>query len=300
MLAERQAAVEAILRAGHIPAGMELFAAGDQSQLDTIRRWIEDSDAFMLILGGRYGSVERKIGKSYIQLEYEYAIEKGKPLFAAVISEDYLTAKVKAAGPDAMERDNSHLLKTFRDTVTGKICRFFGDVNELKVIVFESLSNLAVNERLVGWVHGSDVIDPKATLEQVGRLQAENESLRNRLMELEGLLAEARSADDTNSTAADLSDDAKTLLFEASVGRGHILYRQFMGGAAIQTENRNFIHPQNDHRQEARWKAALEELEGRRLVEDVSGQGQTYRLTKRGYDVADEIKRQQEDGGKEG
>lgn len=52
MRAERQAAVEAILRAGHIPAGMELFAAGDESQLETICRWIDDSDVFMLILGG--------------------------------------------------------------------------------------------------------------------------------------------------------------------------------------------------------------------------------------------------------
>jgi Domain of unknown function (DUF4062) len=32
LLAERQAVVEAILMAGHIPAGMELFAAGDRSQ----------------------------------------------------------------------------------------------------------------------------------------------------------------------------------------------------------------------------------------------------------------------------
>lgn len=30
---ERQAAVEAILKAGHIPAGMELFTAGDECQL---------------------------------------------------------------------------------------------------------------------------------------------------------------------------------------------------------------------------------------------------------------------------
>src|SRR5215471_3135221 len=87
MVAERQAAVEAILRAGHIPAGMELFAAGDESQLETIRRWIDDSDVFMLILGGRYGSIEPKAGKSYIELEYEYALEKKKPLFAAVISD---------------------------------------------------------------------------------------------------------------------------------------------------------------------------------------------------------------------
>lgn len=63
MLVERQGAVEAILRAGHIPAGMELFAAGDESQLETILRWIDDSDVFMLILGGRYGSIEPKSKK---------------------------------------------------------------------------------------------------------------------------------------------------------------------------------------------------------------------------------------------
>jgi CRP-like cAMP-binding protein len=50
MRRERQAVVEAILKAGHIPAGMELFAAGDESQLETIYRWIDESDVFMLIL----------------------------------------------------------------------------------------------------------------------------------------------------------------------------------------------------------------------------------------------------------
>lgn len=48
---ERQAAVEAILKAGHIPAGMELFKAGDKSQWATIQRWIDESDVYMLILG---------------------------------------------------------------------------------------------------------------------------------------------------------------------------------------------------------------------------------------------------------
>jgi len=65
---ERQAAVEAVLTAGHIPAGMELFSAGDETQMSVIRRWIDESDVFMLILGGRYGSIERKTMKSYTQL----------------------------------------------------------------------------------------------------------------------------------------------------------------------------------------------------------------------------------------
>ena len=40
MKTERQCAVQAILQAGHIPAGMEPFAADDESQLKLIERWI--------------------------------------------------------------------------------------------------------------------------------------------------------------------------------------------------------------------------------------------------------------------
>src|SRR4051812_36796802 len=85
LIVERQAAVEAILTAGHIPAGMELFSAGDESQMEVIKQWIDESDVYLLILGGRYGSIESKRGKSYTHLEYEYALSKNKPLFACVI-----------------------------------------------------------------------------------------------------------------------------------------------------------------------------------------------------------------------
>ena len=71
LIEERQAAVAAILKAGHIPAGMELFTAGDKSQMDTIKRWIDESDVYMLILGGRYGSIEPSTGLSYTELEYD-------------------------------------------------------------------------------------------------------------------------------------------------------------------------------------------------------------------------------------
>jgi molybdopterin-binding protein len=62
---ERQAAVQAVLKSGHIPAGMELFSAGDKSQLETIYNWIDECDVYMLILGGRYGSIDKETGLSY-------------------------------------------------------------------------------------------------------------------------------------------------------------------------------------------------------------------------------------------
>ncbi len=82
---ERQAAVQAILDADHIPASMELFKAGNESQLKTIYKWIDESNVYMLILGGRYGTIEENSGKSYTHLEYEYALSKNIPVFAIVI-----------------------------------------------------------------------------------------------------------------------------------------------------------------------------------------------------------------------
>ena len=98
LIEERQAAVEAILDAGHIPAGMELFKADNESQLKTIYKWIDESDVYMLILGGRYGSIESKSGKSYTQLEYEYALNRNIPVFAVVLSKDFLTSKINSLG----------------------------------------------------------------------------------------------------------------------------------------------------------------------------------------------------------
>ncbi len=64
----KKLSIKAILDAGHIPAGMELFKAGNESQLKTIYKWINESDVYMLILSGRYGSIESNSGKSYTQL----------------------------------------------------------------------------------------------------------------------------------------------------------------------------------------------------------------------------------------
>ena len=95
---ERQAAVSAILSAGHIPAGMELFTAGDQSQMEVIKQWIDQSDVYLLILGSRYGSIEPETEKSYTHLEYEYAVSKNKPLFACVIKDSAIEPRVQELG----------------------------------------------------------------------------------------------------------------------------------------------------------------------------------------------------------
>ena len=178
---ERQAAVEAILSARHIPAGMELFAAGDKSQMEVIKRWIEESDVFLLILGGRYGSIEPTSGKSYIQLEYEYAQELGKPFFAVVINEDHLEEKVKQYGSMMLEKDHRQTLREFREVVKRKLVRFFGDPRDIKLAVHETLSELSKREDLIGWIPGDQAVNSGAVAKQLAFLVRENELLRKHL-----------------------------------------------------------------------------------------------------------------------
>jgi hypothetical protein len=180
---ERQAAVEAILTAGHIPAGMELFAAGDDSQMNVIKRWIDESDVYLLILGGRYGSLEPSSQKSYIELEYEYAVESGKPLFAVVIDEDYAKERVKThrLGVDVIEIENPRKLKEFRTHVLTKMVRFWHDPKDIKLAIHETMSEFNRREDLTGWIPGSEAVNSGAVAEEIARLGKENAELREQL-----------------------------------------------------------------------------------------------------------------------
>jgi Domain of unknown function (DUF4062) len=178
---ERQAAVEAILTAGHIPAGMELFTAGDQSQMEVIKRWIDESDVFLLILGGRYGSIDPTSSKSYIQLEYEYAQEQAKPFFAVVIAEDYLRERIKVHGSDVIEADYPSQLRTFRTTILKRLVKFYRDPRDIKLAILETLSDFSRRDALVGWVQGNQAANTGALAEEIARLGKENASLREQL-----------------------------------------------------------------------------------------------------------------------
>ena len=280
MHAERQAAVEAILRAGHIPAGMELFAAGDEAQIETIRRWIDDSDIFMLISGGRYGSIEPKSEKSYIELEYDYAVKIKKPHFTLVIHDEFLDAKVAEHGRGVLEQDNGPKFKAFRDRLTKKTCRFFKDENELKLAIFESVANIERTHQLAGWIHGSDVVDPKATLEAMEVLRYENGELKRKLEE-----AEAGSSDSGKKLIRDLlSEHAKELLHAGANDGGKLIIGRVSGGYYIQTDSAIFLPPEErPHREDAQWKAAVNELLGHGLLDSTGGE--IHELTELGCRV---------------
>ncbi len=74
---ERQAVLKGILELDHMPAGMELFPASDDVAWQLICDVIDASDYYVLIIGGRYGSLD-EAGIGYTEKEYDYALSKKK------------------------------------------------------------------------------------------------------------------------------------------------------------------------------------------------------------------------------
>ncbi|GHT67957.1 hypothetical protein FACS1894110_14460 [Spirochaetia bacterium] len=159
---ERQAAVEAILQAGHIPAGMELFKAG-KKQMETIKQWIDDSDVYLLILGGRYGSIDEETGKSYTELEYRYAIEeKGKPGFAIVLSDEMIKRKDKWTFKHQFFNTKNQLpYNDFKKYVMSNLITPANTIDGIKAAILLNMSQYVNDSTLVGWIRSDAIQEPQ-------------------------------------------------------------------------------------------------------------------------------------------
>lgn len=158
LIEERQKAVEAILDAGHIPAGMELFRAG-KSQMETIQKWIDESDVYCLILGGRYGSVKEESKLSYTQLEYEYAVSKGKPLFAIVLDDSMVYQKAAEHPKEKFfeEGENKARYEQFKKEVGKSIYKVAYNASDIVACIHAELNAILNSQpaNLAGWVKGT-------------------------------------------------------------------------------------------------------------------------------------------------
>lgn len=302
MKEERQAAVEATLLVGHIPAGMELFAAGDESQMETIRHWIDDSDVFILILGGRYGSIEQKSGKSYIQLEYEYAAKVGKRFCSIAIDNQHLEDKVKRFGTIAIEKQNGSKLDEFRDKVTKKMCRFYHNVDVLKIHVIEALTTFDRDSTLCGWVPGNEVHNSAATLDTMTRLQIENSELRRTNGELQHRIEELvrQAARSETLTASDVLQqmNIKELQVICSLANGNAEFKIQPGtGGFIEIDELAPVRF-TCQRESSVWEAMIDKFIRLSLITEYKKYDSTrlrfFRLAALGFEVADSCGKSQD------
>lgn len=92
--------INAILEKGHIPSGMELWAAGNRPPLERVEEYLRRCDAHILLLGARYGSLLAGPGKPMSFTEWEFRQSDGvRPILAFVYDGQSL------AGSRRIERD---------------------------------------------------------------------------------------------------------------------------------------------------------------------------------------------------
>jgi len=171
----RDAVIQAIMRAGHIPLGMEAFGAANASQWSVITKTIDASDYYVLLIARRYGSINEETGLGFTEMEYDYAIQRGVPCLVFQLDE-------AASWPGGTATDTSAdavaKLKAFREKSSkNRMIAFWQTKSELPYMVMTALGNAFSDSSRDGWVRPTATSSAEITDELV-RLGRENSELR--------------------------------------------------------------------------------------------------------------------------
>lgn len=199
---ERDLIIKAALEMGHIPVGMEMFSAADEEQWNIIKKQIDESDYYIVVLAHRYGSSD-SLGLSYTEKEYDYAISKGIPTLGFVLESGTSWPREKSE----TESIKIAKLDSFREKVKSKPVSFWTSKDDLYgrcSIALVKAFNAYPRE---GWVRASAVQDVAAAKE-LTRLSAENSTLRERLAAFE---AQDDSNNDLERTVITLASNERTI-----------------------------------------------------------------------------------------
>jgi len=178
---ERAAVVGALLQMEAFPAGMELFPAADDDAWTLITRVIESSDYYLLVVGGKYGSIDPETELSFTEKEYDFAVEQGKPVMAFLHSDP---DKIEL-GKSEKDKSAQDKLDEFRKKVESKKhVKYWSSSDDLAGKVALSFANFRQTYPAIGWIRG----DVSTSAEALGEIN----ELRKQLAE-----AEARSATGT-------------------------------------------------------------------------------------------------------
>jgi hypothetical protein len=169
---ERQQVIQALLELDCMPTGMELFPASDETKWSLITRVIDDCDYYLVIIGGRYGSMD-EMGMSYTEREYDYAVKQGIPALAFLHAEpDTIPAGKTELAPEARAK-----LDAFRQKAEDRMCRYWKTPEELGGVVSRSLIQTMKIQPGEGWVRAKFA----SNSEELQRLRSTIDELTARL-----------------------------------------------------------------------------------------------------------------------
>ena len=154
---------------------MELFPASNDDQWSLIKKVIDDCDYYIVIIGGRYGSVNSE-GISYTEMEYRYAQETGKPIIAFLHKKP---EEIKSKDTEQTAQGKAKLAD-FRHLAEEKMVRYWSTPSDLGSVVSRSMIKLIKGYPAIGWVKADEAINEISSLEII-KLKEENLNLKNQI-----------------------------------------------------------------------------------------------------------------------
>lgn len=159
LIPERAAVMQVLLDNDCIPVGMEQFPASGMSQMEYIRKMLDDCDYYILILAGKYGSQDSD-GIGFTEKEFEYADSKGLPILSFV----YRDLGELSVDKSEITEDRRSLLSAFREKVCARrLVKFYQSIGDLKAEVATSINLCKRDFPAIGWVRGDSVLQAKDT-----------------------------------------------------------------------------------------------------------------------------------------
>lgn len=176
LVSEREVAVQSLMKLDCFPSGMELFPAADVDQFEFIKTVISDCDYYLLIIGGKYGTITEE-GVSYTEKEYDYAISKNIPVLA-FLHKNPEKLPVENAEITLETRDK---LDSFRNKVSkGRLVEFWENKDQLSSQIIMGILSAKKMHPAIGWVKANQTSSSEI-LTEINELRKENESLRREL-----------------------------------------------------------------------------------------------------------------------
>lgn len=147
---ERREVMHALLEIDCIPCGMETFPADSDEQFEFIKSIIDECDYYALIIAGRYGSIGKN-GKSFTEMEYRYAAQKGIPIMTFIHNNIGSIALEKSEESE----ENRHRLNEFVKYVSkGKLVKYWNGKEDLAGKVSRTMITAIKRHESKGWVRG--------------------------------------------------------------------------------------------------------------------------------------------------
>lgn len=153
---ERAEVQKALLKLDCFPVGMELFPSADDETWEFIKQQIDESDYYIVIVGGRYGSLAAD-GLSFTQKEYEYATEIGKPSIAFI----HASPETLPATKIELDRRQREKLKLFIRQLQKFPTNAYTSPHELAAQVVFGLVNLRAKYPANGYIRSDEAVDLK-------------------------------------------------------------------------------------------------------------------------------------------